>query len=138
MLNAMTVREAMSADRTSFRPEQDVLDAVRLLIERRISGAPVVDQIGNLVGMLTERDCMKIALDAGYYSESGGKVEAFMRGQVETVDIDSPVIEVAERFSVSNYRRFPVLESGKVVGMISRRDVLHLLERAWQPDAHRA
>lgn len=138
MLEADTVRQAMSGSLVTLRPEMDVLEAVRVLVERRLSGAPVVDQIGNLVGMLTERDCMKIALDAGYYSESGGRVSSFMRTDVETVDIDTPVIEVAERFVGSSYRRFPVLKSGQVVGIISRRDVLRLLERSWQPDSRRA
>ena len=116
----------------------DVLEAVRILVERRISGAPVIDHIGNLVGMLTERDCMKITLDAGYYGERGGKVSTFMCTEVETVDLDTPAIEIAERFSVSRFRRLPVLDNDTVVGMISRRDVLRLLESMWQPDARRA
>lgn len=128
----------MSGSLISFRPDMDVLEAVRILVERRISGAPVIDHIGNLVGMLTERDCMKIALDAGYYGERGGKVSTFMCTEVETVDLDTPAIEIAERFSVSRFRRLPVLDNDTVVGMISRRDVLRLLESLWQPDARRA
>jgi CBS domain-containing protein len=116
----------------------EVLEAVRILVENRISGAPVIDHIGNLVGMLTERDCMKIALGAGYYGECGGTVSCFMRAEVETVDIDTPAIEIAERFINSQFRRFPVLDNDSVIGMISRRDVLRLLESMWQPDAKRA
>lgn len=128
----------MSGSLISFRPDMEVLEAVRILVEKRISGAPVIDHIGNLVGMLTERDCMKIALGAGYHGERGGKVSGFMRPEVETVELNTPAIEIAERFIKSKFRRFPVLDNGTVIGMISRRDVLRLLESLWQPDAKRA
>ena len=138
MLEGKKVKHAMSGSLVTLRPEMDVLEAIRILMERRLSGAPVVDRIGNLVGMLTERDCMKIAMDAGYFSENGGQVAGFMCTDVETVDVDTSVIEVAERFIGSSYRRFPVLKGGQVVGVVSRRDVLRLLERGWQPDSRRA
>ena len=128
----------MSGSLISFSPDMGVLEAVHILVERRISGAPVIDHIGNLVGVLTERDCMKIALGAGYHSEHGGKVSDFMRTKVETVEINTPAIEIAERFINSKYRRFPVVDNDEVIGMISRRDVLKLLESMWQPDAKRA
>ncbi len=122
----------MSGSLIAFRPDMDVLEAVRILVEKRISGAPVIDHIGNLVGMLTERDCMQIALGAGYHSERGGKVSGFMRSEVETVELSTPAIEIAERFINSKFRRFPVLDNDTVVGMVSRRNVLRLLESLWQ------
>ena len=97
MIASKTARDCMSGSLIAFRPDMEVLEAVRILVENRISGAPVIDHIGNLVGMLTERDCMKIALGAGYYGECGGTVSCFMRADVETVDIDTPAIEIAER-----------------------------------------
>jgi CBS domain-containing protein len=110
---------------------------LRILVEQRLSGAPVTDQVGNLVGILTERDCMQIALGAGYYSEDGGHVANFMSPDVVTVDANTPVTEVAECFASSNFRRLPVMEQGRLIGIISRRDVLKQLEVAWQPDRHR-
>ncbi len=115
----------------------DVLEALRILVEERLSGAPVVDQIGNLVGILTERDCMRIALGAGYHSEDGGRVAHFMTAAVVTVDADTPITEVAERFVNSRFRRLPVMEQGRLIGIVSRRDVLKQLAAAWQPDRHR-
>ncbi len=137
MKESKTAKKAMSRGLVTLTPDMDVLEALRILVEQRISGAPVVDQIGNLVGMLTERDCMQIALGAGYHSEDGGRVENFMTRSVVTVDANTPVTEIAERFATSNFRRLPVMEQGRLIGIISRRDVLKQLEAAWQPDRHR-
>jgi len=133
-----TAKEIMSQGLVSFRADMDILEAVRTLIEKRISGAPVLDQLGNLVGMLTERDCLKVALDASYYRESGGKVERFMTTSVISVPASTPAVEIAERFATSHLRRLPVLENGRLIGIVSRRDVLRQLEAGWEPDASRA
>lgn len=137
MKETKTAKQAMSRALVTLRPDMDVLEALRILVEQRVSGAPVMDQVGNLIGILTERDCMRIALGAGYYSEDGGHVENFMSKDVVTVEADTPVTEVAERFANSNFRRLPVMEQGRLVGIISRRDVLKQLEVAWQPDRTR-
>ncbi|MCF8003155.1 MAG: CBS domain-containing protein [Chromatiaceae bacterium] len=137
MKETKTAKQAMSRGLVTLQPGMDVLEALRVLVEGRMSGAPVVDQIGNLVGILTERDCMKIALGAGYHSEDGGRVENFMTRSVVTIDANTPVTEVAERFANSNFRRLPVMEQGRLIGTISRRDDPKQLEAAWQPDRHR-
>jgi CBS domain-containing protein len=137
MLATKTAQEAMSRGLVTLHPEMDVLEALRILVEERISGAPVIDQVGNLVGILTERDCMLIALGAGYHSEDGGRVADFMSREVVTVDADTPVTDIAERFANTHYRRLPVVERGRVIGIINRRDVLKQLEAAWQPDRQR-
>lgn len=131
MLPTMTARDCMNRNISSLRPDDDVLTAVRVLVTNQISGAPVIDNIGNLLGMITEKDCMEIALQAGYHGELGGKVSDFMSTDVVTVDTETPVIEIAEHFATRNFRRLPVLESGRVVGVVSRRDVLWLLEKRW-------
>jgi CBS domain-containing protein len=137
MKESKTAKQAMSRGLVTLHPGMDVLEALRILVEERLSGAPVVDQIGNLVGILTERDCMQIALGAGYHSEDGGGVENFMTRSVVTVEANTPITELAERFATSNFRRLPVMEKGRLIGIISRRDVLKQLEAAWQPDRHR-
>jgi CBS domain-containing protein len=137
VLETKTAKEAMSRHLITLHPEMDVLEALSILVRERISGAPVLDQVGNLVGMLTERDCMHIALDAGYFSEGGGRVANFMSPDVATVEAHTPITEIAERFATSHFRRLPVTEQGKLIGIISRRDVLKQLEAAWQPDRER-
>ncbi len=122
------VRNYMARDLISFYPETDVLDAIHDLVTHRIAGAPVVDHHGELIGMLSELDCIKVALDASYYGQRGGPVSDYMTTEVKTVDAEMNIVDLAERFATSRFRRFPVLKDGRLVGQISRRDVLRALE----------
>ncbi len=136
MLGRIAAKDYMAANLITFQPTDDIFSAVHKLIENRISGAPVVDEHGNLLGMLSERDCVKIALDAEYYGEPGGQVGEFMTRTVETVDAETSVLEVAERFMSSPFRRYPVMQDNRLVGQISIRDVLRALEVLSAPEAH--
>jgi len=102
--------------------------AISHLVEKRISGAPVIDDHGNLVGVLSEQDCMKMALSAGYHDDLGGLVKDYMSKSVTTIDADTSILKLAQLFIDSPYRRYPVLQNGRLVGQISRRDVLRALE----------
>ena len=78
--------------------------------------------------MLSETDCLKVALGAGYYGDAGGPVRDYMTPVVETVDADMSIVDLAQKFCESGYRRFPVLQGTRLVGQISRRDILRALE----------
>jgi CBS domain-containing protein len=97
------------------------------LLQHRIAGAPVIDDHGNLVGMLSEFDCMKVVLTSGYHSEPGGPVSELMVTDVKTVDAGMSIVDMAELFLESGIRRYPVLKDNRLVGQISRRDVLRAL-----------
>jgi CBS domain-containing protein len=121
------VRDYMSGKLLTFSPQTDVLDAIHQLVRHRIAGAPVIDDHGNLVGMLSELDCMMIALNAGYHGERGGPVAEYMTEETETVDADMSIIDLAQRFLESGFRRYPVVKDNRLIGQISRRDVLRAL-----------
>ena len=121
------VKDYMSASLVTLSPTTPILKAARLLVENRISGAPGVDHTGNLVGLLSEKDCMRIALQAGYHSEVAGTVEEYMHKDVKTVDAERNIVDVAMMFIEDDYRRYPVMKDGRLVGQISRRDVLKAL-----------
>ena len=127
-MQSVKVREYMAASLVTFTPEMEIMDAIEALVRNRISGAPVVDEHGNLVGILSEQDCMKVALHAGYYGDPGGRVAEYMSTEVRTVDADTSIVELARTFLDTPYRRYPVLENERLVGQISRRDVLRALE----------
>ncbi|KPK15408.1 MAG: hypothetical protein AMJ62_09150 [Myxococcales bacterium SG8_38] len=120
----ISVRDFMVVNPVVFTPETDLLDAVRVLVDRRISGAPVVDERGNLVGLLTEGDFLKAALVAGYQGERGGRVAEYMTREVEAVHAGDSLLDVATRFVETKYRRYPVVEDNRLVGVVGRRDVL--------------
>ena len=127
-IKSCVVKDYMARTLVTFKPETDVLDAVHTLVEHRIAGAPVVDDEGNLLGMLSEFDCMKVALNAGYHGIWGGPVRDFMSDGVETVDADMSIVDLAQVFINKKFRRFPVTQGTRLVGQISRRDVLRALE----------
>jgi CBS domain-containing protein len=126
-LKSCRVRDYMVGNLTTFAPDVDVLDAIHELVQHRIAGAPVVNDQGELVGMLSELDCLKVALNAGYYGDWGGPVSDYMTPDVETVDAEMNIIDLAQKFLDSGFRRFPVLQGNRLVGQISRRDVLRAL-----------
>lgn len=132
MLHSMSVKDYMSANVITFSPNTGILEAIHQMIKHGIAGGPVVDNLGNLVGFLSEKDCLKVALTASYHEEPGGKVKEFMTPSVETVDASSSLIDVIELFVNTNFRRFPVVEDdNRVVGQISRSDALRALEKIW-------
>jgi CBS domain-containing protein len=124
-------KDYMTREIVTLRPDMDLHAAMLVLLSSRISGAPVVDEHGKLVGILSEKDCFRPAFEAGYHQERCGPVSDYMSAEVETVDAETDIIEVLQIFLHSRYRRFPVLAGGQLVGQISRRDVLRALVELW-------
>jgi len=124
---AVRVGEVMVAAPLTVMPDTEIRRVVRLLIERDVSGALVVDEAGALVGVITERDCIAVAVEAGYYAQWGGPVSRYMSTAVESVHPDDNLFDVAARMASSPYRRFPVVAEGRLLGLLSRRDVLQAI-----------
>jgi len=126
-----TARDYMTRKLVTFTPDMGIHQAIKLLLAKRVSGGPVLDDKGGIVGVLSIKDCLKTAFDASYHQAPGGKVEEFMSENVETIDAGTAIVEVADFFMKSRYRRFPVVEDGRLVGQISRYDVLRALRDLW-------
>lgn len=124
-----TVKDYMTGKLVTFHPDTDVLDAIHELVRNNIAGAPVVDDNGELVGMISELDCMKIALQANYHGDWGGPVSDYMTSDAQTVDGNMSIVDLAQRFMDTGFRRFPVVLEQRLIGQISRRDVLRALEQ---------
>jgi len=131
MIESKTARDYMATKLMTLTPETDIDQAIRLLLDNRLSGAPVVDGEGKLVGVLSKKDCLKVAFSASYHKDWGGPVSDYMSRDVQTINADRGIVEVAEIFLKGPYRRFPVLENGRLVGQISRHDVLRALDELW-------
>ncbi len=108
--------------------DMDVYFAIGLLLKNRISGAPVIDDDNNLVGILSEKDCLRIFANGSFYDMPGGPISKFMTDVVSTVKPNSDLFSVADVFLQHNFRRMPVVEGKKLVGQISRRDVLRAIQ----------
>ena len=121
-----TISKYMAKKVITFSPDQAIASAIDTMLEERISGGPVLNEKGELVGILSEKDCLKIILDRAYHNHPNQKntVKEYMTTGIITVDINSNVVEIADKFLSCSYRRFPVLENGKLKGQVSRRDIM--------------
>jgi predicted transcriptional regulator len=125
------IEKFMASELVRFKPEDDIVYAMRVLLDKHFSGAPVVDRDGRLVGVLSKKDCMKIIYNTAYHQDWGGQVGQYMSRDVEHVDAGSGILEVAEKFLASKFRRFPVLRDGVLVGQISRCDILRAIDETY-------
>jgi predicted transcriptional regulator len=123
-MKSVKVGDYMSTKLVTFNQRDNVVTAMAVLLDKKFSGAPVVDDEGRLVGILSEVDLMPIVMQDSYYDESAGIVADFMKTNVDTVSPDMDIYALAERFHREHRRRYPVVLNGQLVGQISRRDVL--------------
>jgi CBS domain-containing protein len=130
-ITSIKVRDFMTTDVITIRPDMEVMKAVSLLIDYGISGAPVVDEMGDVVGMFTEYDCIRAALHAGYHGDMAGRVDEVMVKEVASVHPDTSILDLAERFVNKPYRRFLVMQEERMVGMVARRDILKALRKIY-------
>jgi CBS domain-containing protein len=126
------ISDYMSRNVVKLRPEMEILHAVHSLIGGSVSGAPVVDDRDTVVGMLTERDCMKVVLNAAYHQEHGGLVKEFMATDIEVMNPDLSIVDAARNFYEKRYLRYPVVDNGRLVGVISRSDVMRAMGEYWK------
>ena len=128
---SLDVRDYMATKLITLDPDDDILSAAHILIKHEISGAPVVDSKDQMVGILTERDCMRVALQAEYYGMPGGRVKEFMSINIKSVKPDDSILDVAKMFIEGTYNRYPVIENERLVGQISRRDIMRALGKQY-------
>jgi CBS domain-containing protein len=123
----MLVKDYMTKRVVTLLPEMELLRAAHLLVRHDISGAPVLDEHGRLVGILTERDCMRVAMQADYHGVPGGLVKDHMSVNPQFVDPGESILKLAQLFLDGRFHRYPVLNNGHLVGVISRRDVMRAM-----------
>ena len=120
------VSDYMTRKLITFRPEQTIEEVIQALIRYKISGGPVVNERKELIGIISEGDCLKQISDSRYYNMplEQQNVEHRMVTNVETIDGNMNVFDAANKFLESKIRRFPIVEKGKLVGQISQKDIL--------------
>lgn len=122
----LLVENYMTSNLVTFTADQSILEIMELFIEHRISGGPVVDDNGKLIGIISEADCMKHISESQYFNMPilDKSVENHMTGNVETIPHNMNIFDAASHFHKSNRRRLPVLHNGELVGQISRKDIV--------------
>jgi len=127
MSTGFKVKDYMARQLVTVAPQTTAAEAIGLLLKHEISGMPVVDKEGKLLGVLSERDCLKPLVNAQYHELPTTPVKELMSTELQTVSTECDIMEVAELFLNNKYRRVPVLEDGRLVGQISRRDILRAI-----------
>jgi len=122
-----SIKEFMAKQLITFQSDTPIETAMESFLENKISGAPVLDNQGKLVGVLSEKDCMRTLFESSYYNNLGGFVKEYMSTDLKTINIYDTLSNVADEFIKSRFRRFPVMEGDKLVGQISRRDILRAI-----------
>lgn len=122
----ITVRDCMSTNMVLFSKDQKVIEVVEKLIKHRISGGPVVDENHHVIGVISEGDCIKQISESRYYNMpmEDTTIEKYMSKEVDTISPDINLFDAANTFLKSKRRRFPVVEHGKIIGLVSQKDIL--------------
>ncbi len=123
-MTQITARDFMVTKLITFAPTDDVLDAVQVLLKNRISGAPVIESDRRYLGVFSEKCGMQVLLDAAYEPLPVRDVRSFMDAEAQTISPETHLLSVAQVFLLTPFRRLPVVQGGKLVGQVSRRDVL--------------
>jgi CBS domain-containing protein len=110
----------------TFKPDQPIQDVISIIIKKKIAGAPVLDDQQHLVGMISEKDCLRLIVDQAYYNMPAEtrKVSDYMTAKVQTMSPKTNIVEAAMEFLNSPIRRFPIVENGMLIGQVSRRHIL--------------
>lgn len=123
-----SAREIMNRRVEGLAPETPITAAVQTLMRRGYSGAPVLDGEGSLVGLLSEQECIRALAQSAYEGWPGGTVADHMRTDVIAVEPHEDVFSVATRFTKDGHRRVFVVEEGRLLGMIARRELMRALD----------
>lgn len=129
MLHSVELKDYMLKNPVKVKADADLFDAIEAILEYKISGVCVVDDENNLLGVLSELDCLKAILSAMYNEETSvGPVRGFMTPDVYSVSPHADIVDVAQEMLKRGFRRCPVVQDGKLVGQITCRQLLRAVE----------
>jgi len=125
------VTRYMATHLITFSPNQEVGEVIETLKAKEISGAPVLNEKKEIVGMISEQDCLRVIIDSVYHNQPISKhlVKEYMNKDVITVSIEDNIVDVANMFLKHRFRRFPVVENGLLKGQVSKRDILSAAQK---------
>ncbi|MCA9002153.1 MAG: CBS domain-containing protein [Planctomycetes bacterium] len=118
----------------TVKPDTRMGDAVEILLDKRLTGICVVDDDRHLLGILSEKDCLKTLIHDGFHRVPDEKVERFMHATPQTVRSGMGILEAAQIFLNVTFRRLPVVDDGKLVGQITRRDIMRGMSQFAAPN----
>lgn len=125
MMQTITARDLMVSNLMTLSPDMEVIDALDVLLKRRISGAPVVDEDRQFLGIFSEKSCMRFVVDAAYDGLPSSNLMSFVDTNPPVIESETDLLTIAQTFLDASCRRLPVLDQyGRLLGQISRRDIM--------------
>jgi len=124
-----TVSQMMDTETYAVSVDFPIRDAIDILVDKGVTGIPVLSAAGQVLGVLSEEHCLKLVAEGdANYDEPKGTVRAYFDASVPHVSPDMDIYYVAGMFlRERQHRRFPVVDGSKLVGVITRKDVLRAL-----------
>ena len=120
-----SIKSIMTTNVISVRPETPIFEAMTLLTENKISGVPVVDDQLRVIGILSEKDVLEMLMDKDLDIKK--TVGDYMTRDVVCFTEEDSAIDICKFFIRTNIRRVPIVKDGKLIGVVSRRDIVELI-----------
>ena len=121
------VRDIMQRAFVSFSEDMDVIEASKMLVKHRITGAPVLNERRELLGFLSEKDCLHFTMDCKYHNNAPGTVSDYMSRTIISLSPTSDIYRATDLFTENTFYSYPVIDDGIVVGIVYRHTVLATL-----------
>ena len=118
------IDSVMQTEFPTTRLHIPIREAVALFVDTGWAAVPVVDDKGALVGILSQKDCFRSALNASYYRQWSGTVEQYCTTEVDTFDVETDIVTAADAFIEEPFRTYPITRDGLLVAMLNREDLL--------------
>jgi predicted transcriptional regulator len=126
-----SVTQFMATNLITFTPDTEIIEVIETLLEKRISGAPVLNEKKEVVGLIDDKDCLRVLIDTVYHNHplSQSTVGSYMTNVMKTISFEADVVDAANVFLNSKYKRLLVVdEKQRLIGQISRRDILRAIK----------
>lgn len=123
----------MKTDLVTVSKETPIYDAIATMVDRNITGLPVIEDDMTLVGIITEKDVLSLLYN---FEDNAGAVEDYMTENIISFKPDDPITDIAQSFKDNNFRRVPIVTEGKIIGVISRKDIISYVSRMKRQSAN--
>lgn len=127
MNSRILVRDFMKPLTVAFKPDTSVEEVAKKLVQKHVGGGPVLSSSGELVGYVTQQDCIREMLNDSYYCEAHAVAEGIMSREILSVGPDEDILKLAQMLIDNKPKSYPVVEDGRVIGVITRTDILKAL-----------
>ena len=130
------ITKYMATDLITFTPDTDVIEVIRTFLDQKISGAPVLNEKKEVVGLIDDKDCLRLLIDSVYHNEpiANVKVQSYMTSVMKIIDVSANVVDAAKIFLETKYKRLLVInKEGQLIGQISRHDILQAIDTIYVP-----